>query len=1184
MLEALSLRLPEITERIGEVARKYELLCQKRDPKCDERNFMIEIEDVLRRDVWDRLGIKPEYEYRVHINEGFVSRHYGRIDAYYGLVFFEYKRPYPGLREASIREGAIEQAGDYIKGLLNDENTKAIINKIKDAGFKPLITGVILDGRHVVFAEYDVGSGVLKLDPEVGVYELDYDRLRRVIRAVLASWRKRLDAKLLAADFGYESKTARRAVSALYKALMRALGGNERVRALFGEWGKLASMVYPINTAELAQLAGYYGIEEGGVDGAALFFAIETYYALVLKFIAAEVASRFYDSTLASFIQTLKREIGDKEALRSRLRNFEEGGPIAWYGISNLLEGQLFSWYLDAWDDDVYEAVKEIIEKLGEYDVESLTLNPQWARDVFKLLYEELVPRREVRQRMGIYTTPDWLAELILNNLGLTVDNMVRMGSGSGSEGKDPLDIRVLDPGVGTGTFLTLYIQRIGEYLRRAYNGNVPPEVAREALRKVVRNVVGFDIEVLALMTARTNYLIALASAGLLQYKGGVIEIPIYMANSVVPAELMKSKVFIKSDGTTEVEVVKVPTSVCDCSKEAKCCFMMPARLVMNGLANDVLNEVLNGLRKNLDYARLRQTLREKFGLSNAEDEVLREFYERLLELRRRGVDDVWIPVIKSYVLPILYKESFDYIVGNPPWLSFRYIADPSYQDIVKSIIRDVYGLTEEEHLITQMEMATLFLARAVDYYAKDGGMVGFVMPKSIYSADQHHNLRVGATKANIAFRRMIDCENVQPLFYVPAIAVIAERGSTNWPIEATVISGRLPEDRHKVMPLGEAMRQLSIEGRRLFLNRVGDRSFLDYRELRIEARRSDYYDDFFQGATTVPHGLWFVRIIDSSDPGFVVVETNKARVERAGHVIVNIGPLPVEREFIYGLLTSAEVVPFCHLPPNLAVLPIIRSSGGYEIIQRLEAQARGKAYLARYLEEVEEGWRKSKSSQRMTIYDRLDYDRGLSKQNPGLKYKVVYLTSGTNLAATVVVDEPYEVEVKGGRVRVNGITIHTTLYLYQTNNEDEAHYLTAILNSNILNDLVKPMQARGGFGERHFHKKPLEFPIPRYDPNNPIHRRLSELGREAREVVCKELNKALQDLGYSSVVNGYYSYMYGSSSGGQVKPLAPNQVGRLRDHIRENVIRDILAEIDQLVVQLLSTSNRRGSILDFLT
>jgi len=94
-------------------------------------------------------------------------------------------------------------------------------------------------------------------------------------------------------------------------------------------------------------------------------------------------------------------------------------------------------------------------------------------------------------------------------------------------------------------------------------------------------------------------------------------------------------------------------------------------------------------------------------------------------------------------------------------------------------------------------------------------------------------------------------------------------------------------------------------------------------------------------------------------------------------------------------------------------------------------------------------------------------------------------------------------------------------------------------------------------------------------------------LGREAREVVCKELNRVLRDLDYLSIVNNYYSYMHGLNSGGQVKPLAPNQVGRLRDHIRENVIRDILAEIDQLVTQLLSTpskTNRRGSILDFLT
>jgi hypothetical protein len=1182
MPEELSLNLQEIVNKIREIARKYEILCQKGDPGCSEKNFMGEVEDILKREVWDKLGVKPEYEYRVLIDEGFVGRHYGRIDAYYGLVIFEYKKPYPGLREASVRETAIKQVRDYIRGLLNDENTKVIINKIRSAGFSPLITGVILDGYHVIFVEYNVDTDDLKLNPEVGVHKLDKDRLSSIIRAVMASWRKKLDARHLAADFGYESATAKRAVKTLYNALTKALdSGNKRVKALFEEWMKLASMVYPINTTDLAQLARDYGIAGGKIDGSALFFAIETYYALVLKFIAAEVASRFSDRelnwALMSFIQTLKREIGNEEKLRNKLKEFEEGGPAAWYGISNLLEGQLFSWYLDAWNGDVYNTVKEVVEKLSDYDVESLINDPRWARDMFKLLYEELVPRREIRQRLGIYTTPDWLAELILDNLGLTVDNMMKMRS----EGKDPLDVRVLDPGVGTGTFLTLYIQRVGEYLRKIYGGSIPPKDAEETLRKVVRNVVGFDVEVLALMTARTNYLIALASAGLLPYKGGAIEIPIHMANSVVPAELMTSKVFVK-DGT--IEVVKIPTSICDCSEKTKCCFMLPARLVMSGLANDLLNEMFNGLRKDLDYVKLRRVLREKYGLDDAEDEVLRVFYEKLRELRRRGVDDVWIPVIKSYVLPILYRKSFDYVIGNPPWLSFRYIADPSYQEIVKSIIKDVYALTEEEHLITQMEMAALFLARAVDYYTKDGGKVGFVMPKSIYSADQHHNIRIGATRAHIAFRKIIDCENVQPLFYVPAIAVIAERGTTNWPIEAKVIGGRLPEDRHKVMPLGEAVRQLKIEEKKLFLNSVGSRTFLDYSEFKLKAKRSDYYDDFFNGATVYPYGLWFVRIVDASSPNFVIIETNRARVEERGHVSVSIGPLPVEREFIYGILTSAEVVPFCHLPPNLAVLPIMHGSGGYETIQRPKAQAKGKAYLAKYLEEVEKEWRRSKSSQRMTIYERLDYDRGLSKQNPSLKYKVVYLRSGTNLAATVVVDEPYEIEARGGRVRVNGVVIGHTLNLFQINNVDEAHYLTATLNSNILNDLIKPMQARGSFGERDIVKKPLEFPIPRYESNNPVHRRLSELGRKAREVVCRELDRVLKELGYLNIVKNYYDYMYGISSGGQVRPLAPNQVGRLRDYIRENVVKDILAEIDRLVIQLLPASSHRGTLLSFMS
>jgi len=116
-------------------------------------------------------------------------------------------------------------------------------------------------------------------------------------------------------------------------------------------------------------------------------------------------------------------------------------------------------------------------------------------------------------------------------------------------------------------------------------------------------------------------------------------------------------------------------------------------------------------------------------------------------------------------------------------------------------------------------------------------------------------------------------------------------------------------------------------------------------------------------------------------------------------------------------------------------------------------------------------------------------------------------------------------------------------------------------------------------FGERHIHKKPLEFPIPGYNPGNPLHRELSGLGRRAREIVCGRLNEALGSLAsggesYLDVVNGYYDYLLGRGGGGrQVSVLTPNQVGRLRDHIREGLLRDVLTEIDERVGRLLSNS-----------
>ena len=219
--------------------------------------------------------------------------------------------------------------------------------------------------------------------------------------------------------------------------------------------------------------------------------------------------------------------------------------------------------------------------------------------------------------------------------------------------------------------------------------------------------------------------------------------------------------------------------------------------------------------------------------------------------------------------------------------------------------------------------------------------------------------------------------------------------------------------------------------------------------------------------------------------------------------------------------------------------------------------------FLARWLEEAERIWNKvrGEKKEKLTVYERLDYQRLLSTQSSKAKYRVVYLTSATYLAACVVNNAPLDVSTQSGPVKINGIIIDATLYRYDTDNEDEAYYLASVFNSSVLDELIKLVQAKGQFGHRHIHKKPLEFPIPRYDPNNSIHRRLCELGKMATQEAYRVLPDILRELGYDTKLK-------------QREYLEPQEVGRIRSAIRE-VLSDILREIDNLVVEVLMTSSR---------
>ena len=89
------------------------------------------------------------------------------------------------------------------------------------------------------------------------------------------------------------------------------------------------------------------------------------------------------------------------------------------------------------------------------------------------------------------------------------------------------------------------------------------------------------------------------------------------------------------------------------------------------------------------------------------------------------------------------------------------------------------------------------------------------------------------------------------------------------------------------------------------------------------------------------------------------------------------------------------------------------------------------------------------------------------------------------------------------------------------TQDQDEAFYLTAILNSTTPNMMMKDFQSKGLFGARDVHKKILDIYYPIYNSNDETHIQLSELSKKAHKSVSIFLKGVDSDKNLEGVLLG---------------------------------------------------------------
>jgi SAM-dependent methyltransferase len=998
------------------------------------------------------LQYVPKYE---------KSAYKGRSDAVHGQLIIEYEAP-RSLFSKSRVDHAYKQLVDYLKAEMEAEKTTKMV-------------GVGFDGEQIFFVKYE-GESEFPIDPSKfilrGPYEFNTESAITFLIHLRALSRLPLNAENLAQKFGPQNHSAQKMLSALVNAL-RHWGNQTRIHTFFDEWRRLFGIVYgeqfteSLLQKEAVILSRLYKVG-GKPTFHELLFCIHTYFAFLIKLIAAEILTLRETSLGSSFASELVHMKDDE--LRRVLDDIEKGGIYARKGISNFLEGDFFQWYLDAFDSpELRDAIREIARGLSEFEPATSTIDPTSIRDLLKKLYQYLVPKG-IRHSLGEYYTPDWLAELLLDEVGYDGD----------------LGKRLLDPACGSGTFLVLAIQRAKE---RGQRENLPPV---EIAKRIVANIWGFDLNPLAVIAARTNYLFAL---GDLIKELPRIEIPIYLTDSVLTPTRTSRNLF---GGFLEVS-----TSVGK--------FQIPVEWIRNGgfllsIAAPLIEEMVKSeYSVNEAITRLKS---EGLIVSNNE-QVVKNFYTQILELEKQGKNGIWVRLLKNTFAPVAAGK-FDFVVGNPPWVRWDYLSQ-DYRNATLQLWKD-YGLFSLRGFQSRLgggkkDLSMLFVYVSADYYLKNGGKLGFLITQEVFKSkgagEGFRRFQIG-DREYLKVLKAHDLATIQPFEGATnktALIVLKKGEKTKYPVPYILWTkkrgvGRIPTN----IPLKDAIvflqkKKLVAEPINSLVGPWQTRLAADEYFLKIKGKNN--YKAFL-GANGNPYGVFWLEIKHVFSDGSILIR-NLAEKGRKG--IPRLEER-IESDLVYPAIRGKDIQRWgVDLEIYMLVVQDPETREGYPEEFLKKSYPRTFVYLTRFKEILLRRplYKKFYANKKAPFYSQFNISKSTFSN-----FKVVWKRMTNDLFAAVI----SQVKTPIGWKTV--IPLETTAFI-PTDNELEAHYLCAIINSKPVRDFVKSFSSAGrGFGTPSVME---HIGIPKFDPKNELHLKLAEISKKCHQLKVEGKEEEIREL-----------------------------------------------------------------------
>ena len=974
----------------------------------------------------------------------------GRADAVYNRLVIEYEAP------GSIRPNRVHGRTVYAFGQAKQYMTDLAASEGHDL---ERLLGVVADGRLIGWIRFAEG----RWDIETPI-AWDVEAAARLLSSVVAlSSGRALIPDNIVTDFGLESPVFKDAVSALYEAI--STSNNELAQALYAQWSLLFSEASDYTAGEadvqsdLGLVANNLGLESP-ISVPRLLFAVHSYFSLVAKSIARLVVARH----LGHAPGMIEIADSDEDVFVDELRRMEVGQVFADAGIENLLEGDLFSWYLACWSPRLSASLRAVTRKLAIYNPATVEDDPYAARDLLKKLYHYLLPR-EIRHDLGEFYTPDWLARHVLAQLN---DPLWVRPEGDSISDELEVERRLVDPACGSGTFLILAIAAFKA--NTAARGIAPSET----LRLITSNIYGFDLNPLAVLACRVGYVLAIAD--LLPHRDEEVVIPVFLADTIViPGEGRT----LLDDRGRQLDTVVATFPIPDFVTDARALRLFTSAADTSVHAGESVDEFAARVEAALDAVP-----------SEHDKRLLAAMYERLAGLHAEGRNGVWARFIRNSFMP-LFAGKFDYVVGNPPWVNWEHLPD-SYRERTRPLWEE-FGLVGARRRggrggglgSARVDVSTLMTVVAADHFLARGGKIAFVITQSVFKNDAGRGFRRFRLPGSVPLQvtQVDDMTDLQPFegASTRTAVFVAKKGSeTEYPVPY-VVWRKSVGDRFNYESSPEAVTEATTRTELVatpVASTDATSAWLTVDGQVVDAAVGLFGQSHYHAHVGVcgwANGVYWVQTVGDAPDGRIVVQNCASLGKRSVPEVTGT----VEPEFLFDLVRPRDISRWTASPELSIIVPYDRD---------------GRVVPERVLKDRYPGTWGFLSEFESLLRSRAGY-RQLFERSKGPFYSVMDV--GAYTFAPYKVCWPRIASEINACVVERSLVPQETVTLVDCATLEEAHYVCGMMNSALFRFAARAYSQVGAksFAAPHVLDN---IELPRFSASNPAHKAVATLAKQA--------------------------------------------------------------------------------------